>query len=252
MKNCIILGSGRSGTSMVAGTLWDCGYFMGDHLYKPREANPKGFFESPDINGLNEDLLAKVLPKRPPLLGCCFFRDRPKRQQRWLARVPLETAWPPLPKIEKRINSLVSRQPFCFKDPRFCYTLPIWRPYLKNTAYLCVFRHPAVTAESILKECATAPYLRSLRMDFVTAVDVWRHMYDHILQKHRQEGDWLFVHFDQVITGDALGRIETLLDIKVNASFPDAKLRRSTSDQKMDDDVNDIYHKLCDLANFEP
>jgi len=44
MKNCIILGSGRSGTSMVAGTLAKSGYFMGDNLYPARESNPKGFF----------------------------------------------------------------------------------------------------------------------------------------------------------------------------------------------------------------
>jgi hypothetical protein len=47
MKTCIILGSGQSGTSMVAGTLAGAGYFMGERLYRPRESNPRGFLESP-------------------------------------------------------------------------------------------------------------------------------------------------------------------------------------------------------------
>jgi len=45
MKNIIILGSGRSGTSMVAGTLSNKNHFMGDDLLSPHEkSNPKGFF----------------------------------------------------------------------------------------------------------------------------------------------------------------------------------------------------------------
>ncbi|NIM13858.1 MAG: sulfotransferase family protein, partial [Candidatus Aminicenantes bacterium] len=54
MKNCLILGSGRSGTSMIAGILHKAGYFMGDNLYPPRSANPKGFFENWEINEINE------------------------------------------------------------------------------------------------------------------------------------------------------------------------------------------------------
>lgn len=43
MYNIIILGSGRSGTSMMAGTLAKAGYFMGERLLPRNNANPKGF-----------------------------------------------------------------------------------------------------------------------------------------------------------------------------------------------------------------
>ena len=46
MKDCIVLGSGRSGTSMVAGCLHGANYFMGDDLMPPTAGNPKGIFES--------------------------------------------------------------------------------------------------------------------------------------------------------------------------------------------------------------
>ena len=59
MKNCIILGSGRSGTSMLGGILHNAGYFMGDNLYPPSISNPKGFFENPRINRINELILSK-------------------------------------------------------------------------------------------------------------------------------------------------------------------------------------------------
>jgi hypothetical protein len=37
MRNVPIMGSARSGTSMVAGLFYDKGYFMGPDLYQPRE-----------------------------------------------------------------------------------------------------------------------------------------------------------------------------------------------------------------------
>ena len=98
---------------MVAGTLGRCGYFMGERLYAGRPSNPKGFFESPDINGINETLLAKVLPRRPPVIGRWFFRDRPVRTQRWLARVPLGTHMPSVATVESRITRLVAREVRC-------------------------------------------------------------------------------------------------------------------------------------------
>jgi hypothetical protein len=52
MYNLIVLGSGRSGTSMATGLFSQAGYFMGDNLYKPTVANPKGFFENEDINSI--------------------------------------------------------------------------------------------------------------------------------------------------------------------------------------------------------
>ncbi len=254
MKNCLIMGSGRSGTSMVAGILAQAGYFMGDRLYSGRDANPKGFFEDPEINGINEDLLASVVPVRPPLLGRWYFRDRPIRLQRWLARVPTGTPIPCTPEITQRITPLVQHEPFCFKDPRFSYTLPAWRPYLRSTdrdtVYVCVFRHPAATAQSIIKECADAPYLHSLSITFTQALEVWGLMYRHIIDLHRHEGDWLFLHYDQVLSGIGLDKLESHLATSVDRTFPDASLRRSRADRVIPDDTRKVYEKLCDLAEF--
>ena len=65
MYNCLILGSGRSGTSMAAGVLAKSGYFMGRNLIPPRPANPKGFFESEQITDVKKrlDFSSTVLDK---------------------------------------------------------------------------------------------------------------------------------------------------------------------------------------------
>jgi hypothetical protein len=250
MHNVIISGCGRSGTSMLAGTLAKSGFFMGDHLYPGEESNPKGFFEDPEINGINEALLAQVVPKRPQFLGKWVFRHRPLQGQRWLARVPLGKKIPSLATIIKRIQTVTQREPYCFKDPRFSYTLPVWRPFLEDAVFVCVFRDPASTALSILKECQDAQYLHSLSITHDQALEVWNLMYKHILDVHRHEGAWLFLHYNQVLSIEGLKRLETFVEAPVDYSFPDPSLRRSFSDDLVSEEHRKVYEQLCELAEY--
>ena len=190
MRNVIILGSGRSGTSLLAGTLAAAGYELGGTPYPARAANPKGFFETHAVNGVNEEILASALPRHP----------RFEAGQRWLAECSLDTQFSSTPDLDARIQRLTARTPFCFKDPRFSYTVPVWRPFLGDALNLCVFRDPALTARSIVKECRTEPYLRSLRLSAERARATWNAMYTQILERHRHIGDWRFVHYEQLLT----------------------------------------------------
>jgi len=235
---------------MVAGMLSGSGFYMGDNMYAPRESNPKGFFESRTINWINEDLLRSVTPARPPVLGRWRFRDRPLPRQRWLARVPVDTEVPCPAGIAARIKAQVVRSPFCFKDPRFSYTLRAWRPFLQDTVFVCVFRDPMVTAASILKECATARYLSTLKMNVEIAVEIWVLMYEHVLQTHSKQGDWLFLHYDQVLRGDGLDRLEKFVGSAVDRGFPDAAFRRSVARDPTPVLAQQTYDRLCALAGY--
>lgn len=57
MLDCLVLGSGRSGTSLVAGMLDRAGYYTGDNYLVGRLANPRGFFEDSRVNSINDALL---------------------------------------------------------------------------------------------------------------------------------------------------------------------------------------------------
>jgi hypothetical protein len=236
-RNCLILGSGRSGTSLLAGTLRGAGYYVGECLIEANDANPKGFFEDYEVNAINEELLTPMTPTY-------------SYGWRWLAAIPIGTPLPCQDAVNARIEAQTARAPFCFKDPRFCYTLPAWRPFLPETAFLCVFREPSRTANSILKECRTAPYLAGLRIDFARAVEIWRLMYRHVLDVHRQVGHWLFVHYDQLVTGVALARIEAMLGVSADRSFPDPALKRSAREGPTDAAALRVYRELCDLAGY--
>ncbi|MGH8128185.1 MAG: hypothetical protein ACRETC_07425 [Gammaproteobacteria bacterium] len=248
MRNCLILGCGRSGTSMLAGSLADAGYYMGGNLYRARKANPKGFFESLQINAINERLLKPLTPSRSTQWFLRIWRAW-FPSERWLAEVPVGTPiHAPSPRLVRRIRSQLERRPFAFKDPRFCYTLPAWRPYLpRDTAFLCIFREPGRTATSILKECATLyPDIR-LSEDEVYAI--WLAMYGHILNHHRHQGDWLFMHYDQMLDGSAQPRIEALLGTHIDRHFADTGLQHAAS-RPTPAHTRDTYHVLCSLAHY--
>lgn len=239
---------------MAAGTLAGAGYFMGEYLHPARHSNPKGFFESGDVNRINEAILALVLRPRPDdRVGARLFRFRPLQGQRWLSHVPVGTPWPPLPEpLVERIQRAVARAPFCFKDPRFCYTLPAWRPWLHDTAFLCVFRHPAVAVESVLKECRDMPNLRSLAIDFERAQLVWSLMYQHVLRVHRHSGDWLFVHYDQFFEPQTIARIAEFAGAPLDHTFPDAALKRTRARRAASRIADLLYGRLCGLAGYDP
>jgi hypothetical protein len=212
---------------------------MGESLIPADAANPKGFFEDDEINAINEALLA---PLTPPL-------SRPAYGWRWLASVPVGTAIACPPEIARRIKKQTAKSPYCFKDPRFCYTLPAWRPFLSETTFLCVFREPARTAQSILKECREADYLQGLSMDFRSAVEVWTLMYRHILEVHRHTGEWLFFHYDQLLENAGFSRLETALAVEVDRRFPDPKLKRSSAKGNVGADARRVYQQLAELAH---
>ncbi len=238
MRDCLILGSGRSGTSMVTGTLARAGYFMGDDLYRPRAANPKGFFEGAEINGINEGLLAPVVP---PAQGL-------GENQRWLAVLPEAVEVPGDAVLDARIQRATARKPWCYKDPRFSHTLPAWRPHIGDAGLVCVFRDPRLTAHSIAKEVRTAAYLDGLPFDEARALALWTATYRALVHRHRHVGDWLFLHYDQVLTPDGTARLGTFLGAAPDPTFPDALLHRPPPDGALPAEAAALYAELCDLA----
>lgn len=238
MHNCLIMGSGRSGTSMVAGTLAKK-YYMGKNLIPPRASNPKGFFESSFINlQINEPLLAPILPN--------FVAG-----QRWLSIFPMNGKLPKVATLRKRMKAVTGETPFCYKDPRFCYTLPAWRPFLTNTKFICVFRHPIATAQSIIRSCKTDKYLRTINMTTNKALSIWAAMYSHVIKKHQHIGDWLFVHYDQMFDIDILYKIENFLGTAIDKTFPEKRLRKKVQKKiNLPNDILLLYKDLCALASF--
>lgn len=243
MRDVIITGSGRSGTSLAAGTLAaGSNLFVGGIPHTANDANPKGFFETHEVGGINEALLAARLPRTPRLSA----------GQRWLGIPEREAHEVSIdPGLDEAIAGLTQQRPWCFKDPRFVWTLDAWRPHLADPVVVCVFREPAVTAESIVKECAKAPYLASVEMDVERALELWNAMYAEALRRADQEPDWKFIHYDQLMTPEGQQRLAAWTGAELARDFPDPGLKRTRSTHPVSAETAALYEKLCARAEID-
>ncbi len=228
----------------MTGLFRNSGYFMGDRLYRPRDTNPLGFFEDHEVNSINESLLAPLLPQRFSSDGIEYAGDVPGHGQRWLSRVSLRSDIVVSDSERNRIKALISRPPFCFKDPRFCYTLPVWSQESTNECYLCVFREPSVVAASILKEVHTMPYLADLSISVKQILEVWRLMYRHVLEVHANNGEWLFLFYEDLFRCEVLERIESCTGASIDRSFPRRELNRTKPLFEVDKETLEIFSEL--------
>ena len=234
MKNIIILGCPRSGTSMTAGLFENSGLFMGDISKEGNEYDPKGVYEWRVVNDLNEAIIKKTLNDLPKAYDTYF-----------LTAIPLSVKIKATEAIISEIEKLTDR-PFCYKDPRFAYTLPVWKPYLKDCRYIVMFRNPQITMDSMAR---LAKGWYGMDLDKKTLIEIWQAYYEHILDQYDAE-DWLFVHYDQIFEEKTLEKINTHTQIvNLNESFPEKRL---VKDYNMEDiaECRETYQKLCNLAEY--
>src|SRR5215470_5321484 len=103
----------------------------------------------------------------------------------------------------------------------------------------------------MVKDTRDAPYLHSLELDLPTALDVWRLQYRHVLDVHRHDGEWLFMHYDQAMDGSGLDRLEAALGAKVDRGFADPALKRTPAGGDVPAAIGDTYRELCELASYD-
>jgi len=245
MRDCVVVGCGRSGTSLAAGVLARAGYNCGDDLLPADDGAPAGFFESRGINAINEALLA---PHDDELLDRSGY-SRPLRDgERWLAVLPAD-AEPTAPAaLRAAMAEALPARPYCCKDPRFGYTLEAWRPLFAGAVFVCVFRHPVATAGSIAREVRYG----DLSVDTDTSVDIWMAVYSRILRRMRHNGDWLFVHYEQLLDGSGVKRLARAVDAPLDPTLADPALSRSTAEADPPAGTAAAYEELCASAGYVP
>ena len=246
--DCVVLGCGRSGTSLVAGILADAGWHLGDKLLGSNPDNPTGYFESRPVNLLNEDLIAPALdgvlrgPDGQPLA------QRPLAHgERWLAALPADTVLPAQPDREAEMRATLRAPegvPVCRKDPRFTWTLPLWP--LDHAMRVVVFREPLAAARSVVAMTDQG----DLGLGLEGALAVWAACGRRCLARadlfpHR----WTFVSYASVLDGSGLPRLAAALGVE---SLPtdrvDLRLRRQESVGDVPQETAQAYAGLLERA----
>ncbi len=255
MKNCLIFGSGRSGTSMLGGMLHDSGYYMGEDLYPARDSNPKGFFENDFINGINEKILIRYDSNKHKLKGLFTGKTSiysPGKGQHWLSCISEGTNVDQgSSAVVASIKKACSESRFAYKDPRFSYTLPVWEKYLPEDAvYVVIFRNPSIVVSSIIKECAAIGYLKNMMINPEDAYSTWISMYSHILKNYDKSPEkFFFVNYDNILNGGKIDKLSEFLSVTIRDDFIDHKLRRSNDDTEMPEQARKLYDYLNAIAD---
>lgn len=236
-RSVVVLGAGRSGTSMVAGLLADAGLDPGRDLIPASQANPTGYFENLGVNRLNDDLLAPCLAESlvpvPRRIG-------------WLAALPDPGGIATTAAQRARMRALLSPGPFCLKDPRLSYTLAAWRPALPpGTAFACVFRDPARVAESVRRDARRDPaYYDGYDPSPEAVFASWECAYRTIIDRHATTGTWAFIDADDLVAHGDTGVLSRLAGRQVPSGRIDAALRRSPPVSRPPASVRGLHDEL--------
>jgi hypothetical protein len=209
MRNCFILGSGRCGTSALAGALAHSGAFTGYHTLGPTPTMPKGYFEDRWFNDWNNDLLSQVCPYEglfrapiPLTIDCGQMRLHDPRAQRsfWFA-------------------------PYALKDPRFAFTYPVWRDrYIQRPhVNLVLYRNPSDFVASALRLRQDYPVIAS---DPAALEAMWANSYEHVLRNH--DDSFYYIDYAEVVDGSILRWLEGLLGYPIQRDFIRPNMARSS------------------------
>lgn len=253
MKNLLILGCGRSGTSMIAGLFRDAGYFMGEKLIPADESNPRGYYQSERVVFINERLLEAVDHSAARKVARRVVGESTvPAATRWLLALEPDREIESTPGLRRRMRDVLSREPHCFKDPRFSYTLGAWRPELRDPRFVCVVRHPLEVAQSVLRHSERRGYRESLGLDRERVLRVWRCCYRYILERHVRDPErWMFVHYDQVLARRRTEELSRFAGAEADVSFVDRDLRRAETRGTLDRRTSELYGTLCRRAEYE-
>lgn len=134
-----ITGMHRSGTSMIANILHECGLDLGpaEDLLPANVGNPEGYWESRSFLRLNDAILNA--------LGGSWDQPPPDALG-WENGPALDRFRSQARKLARRFQG---REPWGWKDPRNCLTLPLWRNVVPDLKVLICVRNPLAVAESL-------------------------------------------------------------------------------------------------------
>ena len=244
----VVLGSGRSGTSVVTKALQTLGCYLGENLVPAAPMNPKGFFEDDEImNGINEKIIGRLGRNWYDVSVFNLF----------LPSVSLDDL---SAKAEEILEKKFMVSSWCgFKDIRVCRLLPFWQPLFKKMSlkesYILALRNPLSSVASFEQHCSIHPSKGFLLwvMHIVPAIE-------NTLTK-----DLLIINYEEMLSNPTkqLERIHNKLKIskaldatalaEYSEDFLDVALSRnqySYEEFKSNPETPPICIKLYDLLNL--
>ena len=188
-----MLGSHRSGTSLLTAAVESVGANVGVKSLYVSDENPKGFFENDEIVRFNDRLLQFLGGRwdNPLFDGSHAVRSRSASEL---------SSW--VNEAESVFQSCYSVQDFIvIKDPRLCQLLPFWNKVFarqgfkkSNIYYVHIARHPVEVAKSQYKRWKSSPVFYALGDNLLETVSLWFSLTTQSLRDINSEHNILFLY----------------------------------------------------------
>jgi GT2 family glycosyltransferase/SAM-dependent methyltransferase/glycosyltransferase involved in cell wall biosynthesis len=188
----------RSGTSMIAQLLKECGLYLGpsEKIRNASPDNPDGYWEHPGFVAINNQILEEfgggwdLVPNFPA---------------DWKSSVRLQAQ---RKNSEELIKQFQEHEVWGWKDPRNSITLPFWNQQIRDLKIVIVVRNPVSVARSLAAR-GIASY------SFSTTL--WLNYYFHLM-KGAASQEHIITHYDSYFLDPAaeLRRIVNFIGMPVS------------------------------------
>lgn len=210
----LVVGSGRSGTSLFTGILQRLGFHVPQPEVPADDTNPRGFAESQWVVDFHSRLLARA--------GVQVSDARPAAWAE-LAHVALDRG------IQRGLRSWLRKQfrsadDVIVKDPRLSWFLPLWRRCAEDLGvsprFVTVVRHPAAVVQSKQRSYGTW-------QGDVARTAGWLNQV-LFTERATREAPRAFVRHDELLQDwtQTVGRAADLLDLAAVRNAPAASIVR--------------------------
>jgi hypothetical protein len=197
-----VVGSGRSGTSTMAGALQALGMHVPQPEVRADETNPKGFAESKWVVDFHHELLQRCHVQVSDARPSAWY-ETGKASASGITRARL-TEWLGPHFREARVTEL-GEEPaideLVIKDPRLAWFLGLWKSAAlrcdAQASYVTMLRHVTEVVGS--KKRYYAPGQTSSAFSEVQRTAAWVNMMLHT-ERATREGKRAFVRYDDLLT----------------------------------------------------
>ena len=141
MKNVIILGAGRTGSSFLSGLISRNRFYINREMINSRASYPDGDYENPELIELNKRILLES--------GYGYDKAYAEKQMHPALIKELES-YSTDPAFKDFVAKCEENSPWLWKDPRLCYTIPFWKHLidLSGINFIKITRNPYLVFKS--------------------------------------------------------------------------------------------------------
>jgi hypothetical protein len=229
---------------MVTKMLHASGLFLGDEsdLIPSNPNNPEGFWENKRFVRIN----SRVLDQLRGAWDC-----PPAIPEDWVG----DGLAPYRAEAEVLLADFADREPWGWKDPRNCLTLPFWQSILRPIPVVIVVRNPLEVAKSLRERNG---------FSYALGLTLWQD-YNQRLIESVAECDRIVTHYDACLQNpeSELRRLMSFVGFSVDEATieqvadvhrPELRHHRSTTQEfdaaNVAPDIIDLYRGLCAEAHW--